>query len=183
MRAFASIAFAATLGCALFASSEARAEEPPPPPVRYPPSSVRPRLIAGGLLITGIGYGAAILGSEAGPNWPGAQELKVPVIGPWWALGLNRCPERTDVNFLTGKPSVFREKCEGYEYLRAGLLILDGLVQAAGLAIVVEAITMKTEATASPKKSAMRFDLGSVTFHPTPLISPTVAGLGLTGTF
>jgi hypothetical protein len=154
----------------MLAAPAASAEEPPVAPLRYPPSSVRPKLVVGGLLITGIGYGAAFLGSEAGLNWPGAQELKVPVIGPWWALGLNACPK--------DDPG-----CDAFVYLRAGLLVLDGLVQAAGLGIVAEAILMKTEATPAAPKPVTAFQFGSFTVHPTPLVSPTTAGLGFVGTF
>lgn len=172
MRALRPLLAAAAAAAGLLASPSARAEEPPPEPLRYPPSSVRPKLVAGGLLITGIGYGAAFLGSEAAPNWPGATELKVPVIGPWWTLALNGCP--------ADDPG-----CDAFQYLRAGLLVLDGLVQAAGLAIVAEAIVMKTEAAPSaPVKAALSgFQLGGFTVRPSPLVSPTTAGIGFVGTF
>lgn len=166
-----SLLVTAVAAAALFAAPSSRAEEPPPEAVRYPPSSVRPKLVVGGLLIAGVGYGAAILGSEAAPNWPGAQELKAPVIGPWWALALNGCP--------ADDPG-----CDAFQYLRAGLLVLDGLVQAAGLALVAEAIVMKTEATpAAPKKALTSFTLGTFTVHPAPIVSPTTAGIGFVGTF
>jgi hypothetical protein len=51
------------------------------------------------------------------------------------------------------------------------------------VAIVVEAVVMKTEAAAAPQRSASSFQLGGVTVHPTPLVSPTLAGLGIVGTF
>lgn len=165
-----SLVIAASAAAALLAAPSARAEDPPDEVERFPPSSVRPKLIAGGLLITGVGYGAAFLGAEAAPNWPGAAELKVPVIGPWWALALNGCP--------ADDPG-----CDAFQYLRAGLLVLDGLVQAAGLAVVVEAVLLKAEATPAAKAAATAFHFGSFTFKPTPLVSPTTAGLGFVGTF
>lgn len=148
------------------ANAPAHAEDPP---VRYPPSSVRSKLITGGLLVTGVAYGAAFLGSEAALNWPGAQELKAPVIGPWWALALNGCPK--------DDPG-----CDAFVYLRAGLLVVDGLLQAAGLAIVAEAIFMKTEATPAappPKKDAA----WNFSITPTPIVTPTMTGVGFVGTF
>lgn len=188
MRPLRPLLLAAAAAAALLHAPSARAEEPPPEPLRYPPSSVRPKLIAGGVLITGVGYGAAFLGSEAAPNWPGAAELKVPVIGPWWALAQNGCPVNREVHAETGVGralSVSRENCEAFEYLRLGLLVLDGLVQAAGVAIVAEAITMKTEGTPSaPVKAALSgFQLGGFTVRPSPLVSPTTAGIGFVGTF
>jgi hypothetical protein len=175
---------AAIAAAGLLPARAADAEDLPAAPVRYPPSSVRPKLIVGGLLIGGIGYGAALLGAEAAPTWPGARDtLRVPLIGPWWTLAINGCPTYRVYDTKTDKVGVYREKCEAFEYLRAGLLILDGLVQAAGVAIVVEAIAMKTEAATAPQRSASSFQLGGVTVHPTPLVSPTFAGLGIVGTF
>ena len=171
MRTRSSLLLGTVVAAALLAAPSARAEEPPPAPVRYPPSSVRTKLVVGGILVAGIGYGAAFLGSEAALNWPGAQELKAPVIGPWWALALNGCPK--------DDPG-----CDAFQYLRAGLLVVDGLVQLAGLAIVAEAIVMKTEATpAKPAKALTSFTFGTFTVHPAPLVSPTTAGLGFVGTF
>lgn len=158
---------AALASGALVVPAPARAEEPPV--LRYPPSSVRPRLIVGGLAITGVAYGAAFLGAEATPTWPGTNEMKVPVIGPWWSLALNGCPPEDP-------------GCDAFVYLRGSLLVLDGLLQAAGLAIAAEGIFMKTEATPAkpaepPKPSAM------FTWRPAPFVTPTSAGVGFVGTF
>lgn len=164
VRPLAAVALAAA---ALALAPTARAEEPAP--VRYPPSSVRPKLIVGGIAITGIAYGAAFLGAEAAPTWPGSAELKAPIVGPWITLAKNGCPPEN-------------QGCDAFVYLRAGLLVIDGLLQAAGLAIVAEAIVMKTEAApaapAAPAKS-----LASFTFQPAPFVTPTSAGFGLVGTF
>jgi hypothetical protein len=160
---------AVVVAAAVGSASSARAEEPL---VRYPPSSVRPKLIVGGLAVAGIAYGAAFLGAEAAPNWPGKDELKIPVIGPWITLGLNGCP-------LKEGSLTEREPCDAFVYLRAGLLIVDGLLQAAGVAILAEAIIMKTEAApAAAAKPVARF-----TFQPAPFVTPTSAGFGLVGTF
>jgi hypothetical protein len=151
------------------AASTARAEEPV---VRYPPSTVRPRLIVGGIAVAGIAYGAAFLGAEAAPNWPGKDELKIPIVGPWITLGMNACP-------LKAGSLTEREPCDAFVFLRAGLLVIDGLLQAAGLAIVAEAIVMKTEAApAAPAKAVASF-----TFHPAPFVTPTMTGFGFVGTF
>lgn len=158
---------AALAAAALAIAPSARAEDPAP--VRYPPSSVRPKLIVGGIAVTGIAYGAAFLGAEAGSTWPGAAELKAPVVGPWIALAKNGCP--------LDDPG-----CDAFVYLRASLLVIDGLLQAAGLAIVAEGILMKTEAVpvtpASPTKPVASF-----TWQPAPFVTPTSAGLGFIGTF
>ncbi len=163
----APLAFAAITVAALAIAPDARAEDPAP--VRYPPSSVRPKLIVGGIAVAGIAYGAAFLGAEAALTWPGSEELKAPVVGPWIALAKNGCPPEDP-------------GCDAFVYLRGSLLIIDGLLQAAGLAIVIEAIAMKTEAApAAPAAPAK--PVASFTFQPAPFVTPTSAGFGLVGTF
>jgi hypothetical protein len=157
------LAAAALPLAAVLAAPSARAEDPV---VRYPPSSVRPKLIAGGIAITGVAYGAAFLGSEATLTTPGSAELKYPVVGPWIALGLNACP-------------LENPGCDAFVYLRAGLLVIDGLLQAGGLAVVIEGIAMKTEAVAAPAVKP----LASFTLSPAPFVTPTAAGFGFVGTF
>src|SRR4051812_20939601 len=61
------------------------------PEVRYPPSSVRPKLVIGGLAISGLAYGAAIGTASNWPEVPGAAGLKIPFVGPWLALGQSGC--------------------------------------------------------------------------------------------
>lgn len=152
---------------ALGVAPAARAEDSP---LRYPPSSVRPKLIAGGIAVTGLAYGAVFLGAESAPTWPGANESKIPIAGPWIALGMNGCPKENP-------------GCDAFVFLRAGLLIVDGLLQAAGLAIVAEAILMKTEGvSAAPAKSASLVG-PSFSWKPAPFVTPTSGGFGLVGTF
>lgn len=166
VRPLAALALAAA---ALSIAPSARAEDPPAPPVRYPPSSVRPKLIVGGVAVTGIAYGAAFLAGESTSTWPGSPDMKIPIAGPWIALAKNGCPPENP-------------GCDAFVYLRAGLLVVDGLLQAAGLAIVAEAIVMKTEATpAAPATPAK--PVASFTFQPAPFVTPTSAGLGFVGTF
>ena len=157
------LAGAALAAAVLVTGAEARAQDPDVP--RYPPSSVRPKLIVGGLAITGVAYGAAFLGAEATPTWPGTNELKIPVIGPWWALAQNGCPPEDP-------------GCDAFVYLRASLLVIDGLLQAAGLAIAAEGIFMKTEAVRAAPKPAAAF-----TWRPSPFVTPSTAGVGFVGTF
>jgi hypothetical protein len=125
-------------------------------------------LIVGGIAVTGIAYGAAFLGAESASTWPGSTELKAPIVGPWITLGMNGCPP-------TGQ-------CDAFLYLRASLLVIDGLLQAAGLAIVAEGILMKTEAvplTPAPPAKPLAF----FTWRPAPFVTPTSTGFGLVGTF
>lgn len=162
------VALTATAAHAQLSTLTAKQPAAEEPPVRYPPSSVRPKLIIGGIAVTGVAYGAAFLGAEATLKWPGSEELKYPVVGPWIALAKNGCP--------ADDPG-----CDALVYLRAGLLVVDGLLQAAGLAIVAEGIVMKTEAApATPAKPVTGFNF---TLTPAPFVTPTVQGFGFVGTF
>ena len=80
----------------LLGSSQSSAEESDEAPApRYPPSSVRPKLIGGGLAITAIAYGVGVVAATSWPDAPGAESLKIPVVGPWMALAQNKCGDPT----------------------------------------------------------------------------------------
>ncbi len=140
-------------------------EEAPTP--RYPPSSVRPKLIGGGLAITAIAYGVGIVAATSWPDAPGAEALKIPVVGPWMAIAQNKC----------GDPTV--TDCSGSIWLRGILTAVGGIAQLGGLGIVAEGIFMKTEATAPKPAEAEQ----SAFIMPYPIVSPHGAGLGIVGTF
>lgn len=135
------------------------------PPKRYPPSSVRPKLIIGGLAVTGLGYGAAFLSASLAPELPGIDAMKIPVAGPWISLAKTECPaDDPDCGFVL--------------YLRGFLTIANGLMQLGGLGIAGEGIFMTTEASApaAPKPQA-------IVIRPAPIVTGTVTGIGLVGTF
>lgn len=140
--------------------------------VHYPPSSVRLKLIALGLVITGGAWGASFGSGQYWSTVPGADQLKIPVVGPWLALGKSGCAS-DDPGCSSATIGV-----------RGGIYVLDGIAQIAGLALITEAIVMKTEAAAPEKKAALlglRFR--GVEVMPVPVASPTFNGVGLVGTF
>jgi hypothetical protein len=125
---------------------------------------VRVKLIAGGVAVTGLAYGAAFLAASAWPEVPGSSELKIPIVGPWIALAKNECsPDVRDCGFEV--------------YLRGILTVVDGLAQLGGLGIAGEGIFMTTESRAAqPPRPAL-------TVRPAPVITATGAGFGVVGTF
>lgn len=202
----------------MLVTGSARAEDPAPVPVagsasaeapvplapkKLPPSSVRPRLIVAGIGIAGLAYGGAFLSAESTPGWGGVEELKIPVVGPWMALALNKCPDG--------------ENCDAWLYIRAGLLVADGLLQLGGLAMVAEGIFIDTAPSqAAPKPATASFygpyllsmrpawavvpalpaaprtsgfegwsreRTASFSIRPAPFVSPTMSGIGIVGTF
>ncbi len=103
---------------------------------------------------------------------PGSAQLKIPIVGPWIALGKSGCAS-DDPN------------CSGALVgVRGGLYVLDGIAQIAGLALITEAIVMKTESRPDKKAAvfpALRFR--GLEVSAVPVTSPTMHGIGLVGTF
>lgn len=163
--------------------------------LHYPPPSTRLKLIGAGLFVTAAAWGVSFAISrgwqqepcvitDAGsvyPNTiisctsaaPGAAQLGIPIVGPWMALGVSGCPS-SNPTCPVAEP-VFR----GIGY------VLDGVAQFGGLALMVEALVMKTESAVDPTKTtsplAMRF--GGFELKPTLIVAPTMSGVGITGTF
>jgi hypothetical protein len=158
-----SVAFALLAAAPLLAASAAAQE--PDQPARYPPSSVRPKLIAGGIAVAGLAYGAGFLAASSWPEVPGSSELKIPVVGPWIALAKNDCAkDDPDCGFIL--------------YMRGFLTIIDGLMQAGGVGIAGEGVFMTTEASAAQEAKP-----SAITVRPAPIVSGTGVGLGVVGTF
>jgi hypothetical protein len=139
---------------------------------RYPPPLARLGPLGFGLAISGGAWGAAFACAYNWPLVPGSAQLKIPVVGPWIALGKSGCAS-DDPLCSAGTIGV-----------RGALYAIDGIAQVAGLALIVEGIVMKTEAPADAKKDAI---LGvrwkGLEVSALPVVSPSLTGLGLTGSF
>ncbi|NUP06486.1 MAG: hypothetical protein HOW73_10550 [Polyangiaceae bacterium] len=135
---------------------------------RFPPSSARWRILVAGLGVTAVAYGGAALMGGLWEDIPGGDMLFIPVAGPWIALGKSGC--------APGEESVEGEgDCEAMIGVRAAIYVVDGLLQLGGLGLVAESIFMTTESeTAAPAKA---------TILPAPIVTPTMVGLGVVGTF
>ncbi|APR76666.1 Hypothetical protein A7982_02013 [Minicystis rosea] len=173
---------AAALACAaaVFSSAEqAHAQEPPPPMYYHVPPSAGPRVISdwqegepipagyfptkrmrtplviAGAVTFGTTYLCTALGgaiaADAGADH--AASLLVPVAGPFIMLG--------SIRSATG----------GFA------LVLDGLAQTAGVAMLVAGIAM-------PKAVLVRKDIGKIEISPTPMQFGTHGGgFGFVGRF
>jgi hypothetical protein len=120
-----------------------------------------------GVATTGVAYGLAVGGSYLFPDFRGASDLRIPVAGPWLALGRTGCPE----NDPDCSPVLL--------VLGAVLMIFDGVTQAGGLAIVGEGLFLNTSSgRATPRKAA------GPTWRAVPLnLGKDGTGLGVVGTF
>lgn len=164
-------------GVALLASSlvsaPALADEPPPSasgPIAdddaptYPPPSVRWKVIATGFGVTALAYGVTLASGFAWDDVPGSGAFKIPYVGPWIAVAQNKCsPSNRD--------------CGALLYVRGALEVVSGIVQDAGIGLVIEGIVMTTQKAPAAKKAA------GFTVMPVPIIGPTTTGMGLIGTF
>jgi hypothetical protein len=97
----------------------------------------------------------------------GIKDLRIPIAGPWIALGKTGCP--------TSDPD-----CSVFPLVFGALVtILDGVVQVGGLAVVGEGLFLKTSTRrAAPQKAA------GPTLRAVPLdFGRNGVGLGLVGSF
>lgn len=169
--------FLLAFGLALVSTSIsglARAEEPGSstepaarPAVDLPPSGARSTHIVAGVATTGVSYGLAVGASYLFPDYRGAKDLRIPIAGPWLALGRTGCP-------------VSDPDCSPVLLVFGALLtIIDGVTQAGGLAIVGEGLFLSTSSgRALPKKAA------GPTWRAVPLnLGKDGTGLGVVGTF
>jgi len=97
-------------------------------------------LIGGSAMLVGwygAGVGTSLLWSDA----PGAEELYIPVAGPWMALAKTGCPE--------SEPD-----CSIVEViLRATLTTLSGVGQIGGIAIIGEGLFAPTRSESAATKA------------------------------
>lgn len=169
MKRFQSLVLGAAASAVLLLPSLAWAEDDGEMalPERLPPASVRPKLVIGGLAITGIGYGAAVLSASLASDLPGMSYMRIPVVGPWMSLAKTACPaDQPDCGFDL--------------YLRGILTVVDGLMQLSGLGIAGEGLFLRT-APSAPSGTAAKVPL--FTIRPAPIVTGTVTGFGVVGRF
>lgn len=146
---------------------------PPTPSVmldEYPPPSARRNLLILGLASTAVWYGGALATSYAVDDPTMAKDLRIPLAGPWMALSHTGCGGGPQCNTLL-------------VVLGAIATTLDGIGQAAGLALAAEGFFMPTQ---EPKRTraALRakrykdFDL-----RPTFDAGKNSVGFGVLGVF
>jgi hypothetical protein len=172
-------ALALLVAISVFAiAAPAVADEPERPtyvdPGVYPPSGTQWSLFFVGLGATAGWYGAALGFSYLFPDAPGAEDLRIPVAGPWMALADTGC--RSD-----------DPDCSKFiVVLRAILTTMDAVGQTGGIAVAGEALFLSTQ-DAAPQKPRRRPRLrreSKVRIAPTPFTSgKDGVGLGVVGQF
>jgi len=174
------------------------AQAAPASDAHYPPPSTRLKVLGTGVFLTAAAWGVAFGVARAWPELPcvlntqggiyvypgttatpcssgppGSTQLQIPIVGPWLALAKSGCAV-DEPNCSVAKP-----------VLRGVGYVVDGVVQLGGLALIAEALVMKTESAADPAKKTSAFALHyrGIEVAPVPMVSPGVSGMSVVGTF
>jgi hypothetical protein len=163
----------------LLSPALAVAEEPTIDQVEYhpaelPPDGARARVILVGLALTAGWYGGAVGTSYLWSDAPNARDLRLPVIGPWKALGNTGCG--------SNEPS-----CSTVTVIaRTALAVVSGVGQAGGLFAIVEGLVMDTGdgAPATKARDTGRLHTGSgASWAAAPVVLEGGAGIEFAGRF
>jgi len=170
------LSIAALALAALGSASEAAAEEPTIDQIEYhpaelPPESARPRVILVGAALAAGWYGAAVGTSYLWPDAPNAKDLRLPVVGPWLALGDVGCG--SGESNCTTAPLV----------LRTALAVVSGVGQAGGLLAIVEGLLMDTGSSPASTSAPSDKSKQGASWSAAPLMLSDGAGIELFGRF
>jgi len=159
-----------------FLAAPARAEEPLPPATAalppaadLPPPSARVNLIITGAATTLVSYGLALGASYlwTANDLNGSKDLRIPMAGPWMALGKTGCPA-SDPG--CSKPLLV---------VGALLQVFDGVAQAGGLGITFEGLFLNTSSSRPAAQKAEGTTVQAVPLN----FEKGGVGLGVVGTF
>ena len=150
-------------------ATEAPEEEASPTRDQYPPPSARTNLVLAGAATTAVWYGLALSSSLLWPDTVGANDLRIPVAGPWMALSHSGCGNVSDCSQVI-------------VVIRAIATTIDAIGQAGGLAIAAEGLFLPTQ---EPKRirAALERPNASVEWRPTFDAGKNSLGLGVVGVF
>lgn len=162
------------------APQRARAQEPTLAEVQLDPQAAPPlgtssRLMWTGAALTVGWYGASLGTSYIWQNTPAHNDWRIPVVGPWMALGQARCSS-SESNCST--PIVV---------IRTALTLISSIGQLGGLLAFTEGLLVNSPSGAASRTvpGAVDADLSQTSFRwlPLPLANPNGLGLGILGTF
>jgi hypothetical protein len=142
--------------------------QPPPRPAadRPPPGARVTHFVAGGA-VTLTSYGLAFGSSYLFSDMRGANDLRIPIAGPWMALAQTGCPNNDPDCSLV--PLVFG----------AIFQVVSGVTQAGGLAIIGEGVFLNTSSSRPTPRKAQGVSVRAVPVD----FGGRGAGLGFVGTF
>ena len=131
-RSFAGLLAAGLLVTARPATADEPEREVRHDPTAFPAPSTRLPLFAIGAATSLVWYGAAVGGAYLYPTANGADELKIPIAGPWMSLAETGCPSTTP-------------DCSTFWMVVGGILKgFSGIGQAGGVLLMVESLFLPT---------------------------------------
>jgi hypothetical protein len=168
------------LGLLLAWPGAAFAEEPTIEQVRYaptelPPDAARSRVLWVGVALTAGWYGASVGTSYLWADAPNARDLRLPVVGPWLALGDVGCGSR-------------ESSCTNATVVaRTALAIMSGVGQIGGILALTEGLFMPTgsaqKAAQAPRGATHDARRAGVSWAAVPVALPSGAGVEVVGRF
>jgi hypothetical protein len=136
-------------------------------PDQYPPPSARTNLLIAGAATSAAWYALALGSSYLWPHTVGANDLRIPLAGPWQALSHSGCGNVADCSKVI-------------VVLRAIATTLDAIGQATGLAIAAEGLFLPTQ---EPRRQRADSKPSRVEVYPTLDAGKNTVGLGVLGVF
>lgn len=132
-----------------------------------PPPSTRMNLALTGVGITAGFYGGALATSLLWHTGPWADEIRIPIVGPWMAMPYFKCG--------ANEPN-----CGTALVIVRGILAgIDGVGQAGGLLVALESLFLPVQSQKSARKAPQR---SHARLRPVPLITGRDGiGLGIVG--
>ncbi len=160
---------------AVLLSRPAAADEPSLDAIEYrptelPPPGARTRVLLTGFALTAGWYGASVGTSYLWSDAPNAKDLRLPVVGPWMALGDAGCGGSESG---CSTPLVI---------FRTAIAIVSGVGQIGGLFGITEGLLMDTGST-TPSAQARDFSAARVTATAVPVLLPDGALVEISGRF
>ena len=166
---------------AALSSGPVAAEEPTLDAIEYrptelPPPGARVRLILTGFALTAGWYGASVGTSYLWSDAPNAKDLRLPVVGPWMALGDAGCG---DSESGCSTPIAI---------VRTAFAIVSGVGQIGGLFGITEGLLMDTGSSTTSARtpatiSSSDATLPGVTATAVPVLLPDGALVEISGRF
>jgi hypothetical protein len=138
-----------------------------PAPDQFPPPSARTNLLIAGAATTAVWYGLALGSAYAWPDTVGANDLRIPVAGPWQALSHSGCGNVANCS-------------KAIVVLRAIATTLDAIGQASGLALVAEGLFLPTQ---EPKRQRAEWKPNRIELYPSLDAGKNSVGFGVLGVF
>ena len=146
---------------------------PPTPNVtldEYPPPSARRNLVIAGLASSAVWYGGAVAASFAVDDPAMAKDLRIPFAGPWMSLSHTGCNGASDCSTVL-------------VVLGAFATVLDGIGQAAGLALAAEGLFMPTQEPKRTRAALRRNHYKDFVLRPSFDAGKNTVGFGVVGVF